>query len=280
MNSLTRSFQMSNGVCVLAQNNKTTNYVRKTYALALSILAHNPNTNISLITNDDVANEYKDVFDKIIPIPWGDSAQRKDWKIDNRWKVYHTTPYRNTMVFDADMLVLENIDKHWQDSTTLTFTGKVSTYRNETITSNYYRKTFESNNLPNVYSAMYMFRKCEKTKAFFILLELIMKNHNLFYKKYAPSNIQKWNSVDLSAAIALKILDRHKTAIDTELFNVTHMKPYIQNCQATSTKWTDFLTVDLNDSIMINGYKQKGILHYVEDEFLTNDVMSWLREKV
>jgi hypothetical protein len=125
-----------------------------------------------------------------------------------------------------------------------------------------------------------MFHKCEKTKAFFILLELIMKNYNLFYKKYAPSNIQKWNSVDLSAAIALKILDQHKTAIDTELFNVTHMKPYIQNCQATSTKWTDFLTVDLNDSIMINGYKQKGILHYVEDEFLTNDVMSWLREKV
>jgi hypothetical protein len=272
---------MSNGVCVLAQNNKSTDYVRQTYALALSILAHNPNTNISLITNDDVANEYKDVFDKIIPIPWGDSAQRKDWKIDNRWKVYHTTPYRNTMVFDADMLVLENVDNHWQeDSTELTFTGKVSTYRNETVTSNYYRKTFESNNLPNVYSAMYMFRKCEKTKAFFILLELIMKNHNLFYKKYAPSNIQKWNSVDLSAAIALKILDRHKTAIDTELFNVTHMKPYIQNCYATSTKWTDFLTVDLNDSIMINGYKQKGIFHYVEDEFLTQDVMTWLKEKV
>ncbi len=271
---------MSNGVCVLAQNNNTTDYVRQTYALALSILAHNPNTNISLITNDDVATEYKHVFDKIIPIPWGDSAQRKDWKIDNRWKVYHTTPYRNTMVFDADMLVLENVDTHWQDSTALTFTGKVSTYRNETITSNYYRKTFESNNLPNVYSALFMSQIPQHPKPFFILLELIMKNHNLFYKKYAPSNIQKWNSVDLSAAIALKILDQHKTAIDTELFNVTHMKPYIQNCYATSAKWTDFLTVDLNDSIMINGYKQKGIFHYVEDEFLTQDVMTWLKEKV
>ena len=44
---------MSNGVCVLAQNNKTTDYVRQTYALALSILEHNTNTKISLITNDD-----------------------------------------------------------------------------------------------------------------------------------------------------------------------------------------------------------------------------------
>ena len=35
-------------------------------------------------------------------------------------------------------------------------------------------------------------------------------------------------------------------------------------------KWTDALPVDFgNDSIYINGYKQSGVLHYVEDEFLT-----------
>ena len=39
------------------------------------------------------------------------------------------------------------------------------------------------------------------------------------------------------------------------------------------------LSVDLGEDIIINGYKQSGILHYVEDEFLTEDVIHWLEEK-
>ena len=54
---------MSNGICLLAQNNSTTNYVKQAYALALSILAQSPNTNISLITDDDVPYN---IFDKVI----------------------------------------------------------------------------------------------------------------------------------------------------------------------------------------------------------------------
>ena len=35
-----------------------------------------------------------------------------------------------------------------------------------------------------------------------------------------------------------------------------------------------------NSNILINGYKQSGVLHYVEDEFLTDDVVQWLEERV
>ena len=95
---------MSNGVCLLAQNNDKTDYIRQAYALALSIVAKSPKQKVSLITNDTVSDRYKTVFDKIIPIPWDDSATESNWKIENRWKVYHVTPYRNTIVFDVDML--------------------------------------------------------------------------------------------------------------------------------------------------------------------------------
>ena len=61
---------MSNGICLVAQNNNTTDYIRQAYALALSVLANSPRTNISLITNDEVLPKYQKVFDKIIPIPW------------------------------------------------------------------------------------------------------------------------------------------------------------------------------------------------------------------
>ena len=43
---------MSNGVCLLAQNNINTDYIRQAYALALSIVAKSPNQKVSLITND------------------------------------------------------------------------------------------------------------------------------------------------------------------------------------------------------------------------------------
>ena len=161
---------MSNGVCVLAQNNNKTNYVEQAYALALSILATAPDTNISVVTNDAIPAAYKDVFDQVISIPWSDIAAGTMWKIENRWKLYHVTPYRNTVVFDADMLALDNISPIWENTNDLIFTNTVTTYRNELVTNRYYRKTFDSNNLPNVYTGMYQFSKCEDTKAFFILI--------------------------------------------------------------------------------------------------------------
>jgi len=243
---------MSNGICLLAQNNSTTNYVKQAYALALSILAQSPNTNISLITDDDVPYN---IFDKVISIPWSDMAHN-DWKIENRWKVYHVTPYRNTIVFDVDMLVLDNIDYVWDNYHDLVFTNSVKTYRNEIITNRYYRKTFDANNLPDVYVGMYQFSKCENTHRFFV--------------------------VDVSVAIALKILGiEGETLHKDSLLSFTHMKPRVQNLNSPPTKWTNKLPVDIGKSgIIINGYKQSGVLHYVEDEFLTNDVVKWLEEQV
>jgi hypothetical protein len=275
---------MSNGICLVAQNNKTTDYIKQAYALALSVLANSPRTNISLITNDIVSKKYTSVFDKIIPIPWGDSAKNNQWKIDNRWKVYHVTPYDNTVVMDVDMLVLDNISTIWQDfkkSPSLLFTKNVKTYRNELITSRYYRRAFDSNNLPDAYSGVYQFSKCDETKTFFVLLDVIMQNWQTFYNKFAPNNKQDWCSVDLSVAIALKILDMQGYCLDKSLLTFTHMKPRLQNLDNPPVKWTDALSVDFGDNgLYINGYKQSGVLHYVEDEFLTNNLLAWLEEKV
>ena len=104
-----------------------------------------------------------------------------------------------------------------------------------------------------------------------------MKNWRTFYEKYASINMQDWNSVDLSAAIALKILDSNPK---NEL-SFIHMKSHAQHWQHVPNKWTDSLQVDFSDDkLYIGGYKQSGILHYVEDEFLTPDMIKWLEERV
>ena len=145
---------MNKGFCILAENNYKTDYVRQAYALACSIHKNNKNQYVSLITDDDVPKQYQNVFDQIIPIPWGNLAVNSDWKIENRWKVYHLTPYENTFVMDADMLILEDISDWWYKCSehNVAFTTDVLTYRKDVVTTNYYRKTFVENNLPNLYS--------------------------------------------------------------------------------------------------------------------------------
>ena len=78
---------MSNGIIVIAQNLSNVNYVQQAELLAMSLKATNPDTKISLVTNNKV--EFENLFDKIIPIPWNDDAKDSDWKIKNRWKLYH-----------------------------------------------------------------------------------------------------------------------------------------------------------------------------------------------
>ena len=103
---------MTKGIIVLAQNNATDDYVEQSALLAMSLRYYN-DVPISIITDDKVPEEYISLFDKIIPIPFGDSAEDSEWKVENSWKIYHASPYDETIVMDTDMLVLQNIDTWW-----------------------------------------------------------------------------------------------------------------------------------------------------------------------
>ena len=272
---------MSNGFCLLAQNNSTTDYVRQAYALALSIHKVNKGQLVPLITNDPVPEEYKKVFDKSIEIPWGDSASENEWKIDNRWKVYHITPYTNTIVMDVDMLVLHDITRWWDklEKKELFFVSNVKNYRNDIVTSRYYRKTFDENTLPNLYSGCYYFKKSNYAYEFFNILELVMKNWKLFYGKYADNYHQKWCSFDVSCSIASKILDNSFEITDpNSIITFTHMKPHCQDWYEVPDKWTNVLGtyITKDKTMLIGNFLQQNVLHYVEPEFLTDRVIKQL----
>jgi len=143
---------MSRGFVMLAQNNDY-DYVLQSCLCAMSIHATNEFAKVSLITNDNVPTKYKKYFDKIIPIPW---TENKDTSLakssSERWKIYHATPYKETIVLDSDMLVLQNIHSWWEflSNYDLYFVSKTQTYRGDTVHDTYYRKAFIANNLPNL----------------------------------------------------------------------------------------------------------------------------------
>jgi hypothetical protein len=274
---------MSKGILVLAQNNSTVDYVEQACLLAMSLKVTNPNTDISIVTNDAVPDVYKHLFDKIIPIPFNDDAASVDWKIENRWKLYHATPYDQTMVLDTDMLVLQDIASWWKflENYKLYFTSKVFTYRGEVVTSDYYRKAFTANNLPNLYSGLHYFEKSDLALEFYTWLELVMQNWELFYGMYVKENYPGRVSVDVSAAIVAKILDCDESITNkyASFPTFTHMKPYIQNWNRTPEKWQDCLGVYINRNceIKIGNFSQSGILHYTEKDFVTPEIIERYR---
>jgi len=265
---------------MLAQNSKH-NYVQQAYLCALSIRATNPNSKICLITNDIVDAITSAVFDDIVAIPWNDHAANSEWKVENRWKLYHATPYDRTIVLDTDMLVLENIEHWWNFLQTkdIFFTSTVLTYRNTPVTSTYYRTAFAVHNLPNIYAGLYYFKKSAASHKFFKWLEIVMNNWQLFYYHYAGgSHFQKWPSIDVSAAIVIKILDiKNAVTSNTYFPNFVHMKTHCQDWKdQVSDRWQDTVStyLDQNLTLKIGNYTQRGIFHYTEKDFITNELIT------
>jgi hypothetical protein len=158
-----REFKRDRGFLVFAQNGNT-DYLRLAYGLALSLVATQtdvPYLSVAITPGMDVPDHYREVFDEVIDIPWIDAAAQSEWKLENEWKAYHVTPYRETIKLDADMLFTADIAHWWKLLSTRDFWActSVETYRGEIATSDYYRKTFTSNSLPNVYTAFMYFRE-------------------------------------------------------------------------------------------------------------------------
>lgn len=275
---------MTKGHIFLAQNSDV-NYVRQAYALALSIKIFNKTYNQTcLLTNDVVPQEYQNVFDYILPIPDNDLALNSNWKIENRWKFLQVTPFEENFVYDVDMLLLESNDHWWQyfKNKNICFTKNVENYRGNIITNNFYRKSFTKNDLPNVYSGVFYFKKNKESIVFFEWLKIVVNNWKMFYDLFLKNHKQDFCSLDVSAAIVVKILDNKDIVLDqTPILKFVHMKPGIQDWGSTPNKWTnvvDFI-MDKDLNLFVGNFKQTGLFHYVEDEFLTDQILNLLYEK-
>lgn len=268
---------MSRGIVVLAQNNTENNYVNQATVLALSLKKTNPNIPISIITNNEVDSEYKQFFDQIIDIPWGDSAKSSFWKVTNRWKIFHASPYKETIVMDTDMLVLDDISHYWNffENYDIYFTTNVKTYRNEIITNNFYRETFVKNKLPNIYTGLHYFKRCEYAHNFYAYLEIVIKNWKEFYDIFLDDYKPKFVSIDVCAAITAKMMDISHTLTNPNVKSPSfvHMKPKIQNwTKGDESDWQKNVNAYLDNecNLKIGNHLQNGIFHYTEKNFLEN----------
>ncbi len=241
-------------------------YVKQAYLCAKSIRETQTINNVSLLTNDTVPQEYKSVFDKIIEVP---NSQTDFYRTDFRWKVFHITPYDETIVLDTDMIFLTDVSHWWNylRKYDICFTKNTRTYRNTLITNNYYRKAFEDNYLPNIYCAFHYFKKTDIALNYYLKLKQICKNYKEFYKIYVPKQTPKLSSMDINHAIT--VLDQQIENYIFEPASFVHMKSNVQDWKNPTENWTDTIPFYFSQdfTLKVGNYLQHGIFHYTENSF-------------
>lgn len=270
---------MSKGFLIFAQNTESVDYVQQAYALTLSI--HNSQeeiTNVSLITNSQVPAEYRSVFDQIIPIPYFKDINNSPLQAEHRYQLYSATPYLETIVLDADMLVLADITDWWEycKNVDIKFCSRIKNYKLETINEDpFHRKTFIANNLPSPYFALHYFKKSNNAEYFYKTLEFVVNNWDLCCEKFAPKEYQPWISMDLATAIAINISGMDEVVDTINPLEFIHMKPLIQGWSLPVVSWKDITLTYLNSNkeLFVNNIKQGRIFHYVDKTFLTQSLI-------
>jgi len=274
---------MNFGYLIFVASNSDIDYLKLAYALALSI----KNTqkqgydNVALVINDktlvaDLKSPW--VFDKVIEWP-----EQKFW--DGRSWMDQITPWEHTVCLDADMLFLRDYS-HWIDyfieNTDLYIANRAWTFRGELVTSDAYRKAFTKNNLPNLYS-MWTFFKKDTSKEFFELARQIFINPQEFKNLYLNNHIPKVIGTDESFALSAKLLDiDNEIAYPLDFPKVVHLKPQIQNWPWDADRVTDQAGFYLKSdgSLKIGNYQQTDVIHYVEKDIITDELISMLEEIV
>jgi len=284
---------MSKGYICIAQNTNQVNYLEQAYALAMNLHLTQSSVNklsvcVDSHTLEQIEDKHRLVFDQIIEIPWGDLAEHeKKWKIQNKWKYLHMTPYEETVILDTDMLFPTDVS-YWWDSLReqdVWATTDVRTYRNEIVTDDHYRKCFTSNNLPNVYTAFLYFKKSSLTSDLFSMTEIIFQHWQRFFFDYLPGgNKPTFLSGDVAFALAMQLLgiESDCTRINVSTPTFVHMKSYIQGIAKDKIQddWTESLPtyyVSYRD-FKIGNFQQLLPFHYTEKHWLNQEMIQQLEQ--
>jgi len=275
---------MNFGYLLFVAHNDDIDYLKCAYALALSIkTTQKPGYDRVALVIDNKESLAKLsspwVFDTVIE--WN---QEKHW--DGRSWMDQLSPFDHTVCLDADMLFLRDYS-HWIDyfiaNSELYVANQVYTYRGESITDRTYRKTFDRNCLPDLYSMWTFFSKgsvlCQE---FFELSRQILKNPCEFTNQFLNEHRPKVIGTDETFALATKILDiTDEIAYDLPFPRVVHMKPMLQNWPWPADTWSDHVGFYLNADarLKIGNFQQNDIVHYVEKNKITDECIHILETK-
>lgn len=272
---------MNFGYLIIVAEHDSVDYLQLAYGLALSI------KNTQLAGYDRVAIVIDDktkiqkltspwVFDHVI-----------EWDQETFWNgrswMDQLSPFDHTVCLDADMLFVQD-HSHWidyfVDNSELYVANRALTYRGEVLVDRFYRKAFDKNGLPDLYS-MWTFwaRDSHMAQQFFSLQRTIMENPMEWSNTFLTAHKPKILGTDEAFALAAHIMDITDTiAYALEFPRIVHMKPMAQQWPWPADTWSDHVGFYLNTQaqLKIGNFQQTDIVHYVEKDKIDAEMISVL----
>jgi hypothetical protein len=229
------------GFLIPAFNSEHVDYESCAEQLAASIREHHPDAPITILTQADLPQT--DV-----------QGQALDWF------AYRLSPYRQTIKLEADM-IMAGPCLHWFDimqHLDLCVSTSCRDFYGEPSSCRIYRKTFDDNQLPDVYNAVTYWRVSELARDFFALVRDIFARWNDYRRllKFADDEA----TTDVVYAMAVKILGEERCTMPWASYpRITHMKRGVVPIRTQD--WTRELIWEA-DPLRINTVAQWGAVHY------------------
>ena len=247
-------------------------YLRMAYAQALSIKLAMPKANYAVIIDKDtekyINRRHRQLFDTTIVL----KTEKRSNSMEYECYAFDLTPWKETIKLDADVYFPESID-HWWTNLRLRdvcFTKNVYTFTDKEITSRWHRQLFDSNLLPNVYTALWYFRYTDTAFDLFQKAKYITKNWDWYAKRFLINNRSSELRTDEVFALAVAIVGEDLCTLPGKLVpSFTHMKEQLNELNK-DTPWPDQLYTTGDQSIDVGFYPQYRPFHYYRKEWLTD----------
>ena len=284
-----RDFKRERGFLTFAQQGDT-DYLRLAYALALSLKAsQRKHGHLSVVVTPGTAvpDRYRAVFDEVIDVPWLDEARHSAWKLENEWKAYHITPYRETVKLDADMLFPTDVTEWWDllALNDIAACTRAHTFRGEAITDDRFRKTFTANRLPNIYTAFLFFRHSDLAEELFKTAEIIFHNWEKFFYEFLDETRPNHVSTDVVFALALRLMDAADDAtLSLDWPRFVHLKSELQGWSdhEVGAAWSRHVPMEMTDDgvLTVGRHRQTMPVHYHDKLAMTDRIIAALERRV
>ena len=215
-----KKFEKSRGIVAFANNTPQVDYV-KIAKQTLKVASHVLGLPYTIISNIDV-----DIENTRYDI---DTGEFTPWRNNNRYQIYEQSPYDETLVIDADYLILDQnllkiFSQPWDyllQRHTVALTQEFPTFMGP-------------NSLPFVWGTVFAFRKTPRAKLFFDLVGRVQNNYGYYRSLF---NMQERNyRNDYAFAIADILLNGYSVATTTIPGTMITVDQVIDSIQITDNQ--------------------------------------------
>ena len=284
---------MSKGFMILAINTDI-NRMKYAEACALSIKKCDPTASVCLLYDDtnteteESLAKYNHAFDLASPLPFGNSAHSDGFHGANIWQIYQASPYDETIYVDYDTLFINvDISQLWETFSPydLGVSNRAMTYRNMLCNPNGLFEYETLYNFPKLFNNMIYFKaKTDTASEWFKMADPIFQNWRETYSKVFKDKRPETFDKNILCNIVTSMLDIEKeiSVPVINLYDLHARSQYMWN-NKISDEWSENLNwwFPNNNQLMIeNSVISSGIVHYRDENFLTNETLNEYRTQI